>query len=158
MKGHTVDLSHSIKRKRGKNLQNFRSLVPDPLTRKNNQFWNCGDIETRFERDISMHILSVHSIFNPDHTSLIYSGMLHQSFLYILRTNIGSIVNDDLFSATTEPEIAIIIKTHCVTGIEPTLLNDLCCSGEIIPISDRQSGRLNPEHILLTNTQLSSIG
>ena len=66
MKGHTVDFSHRINRKRGKNLQYFRSLIPNPLTRKNNQFWNCGDIETRFERDISMHILSVHSIFNPD--------------------------------------------------------------------------------------------
>ena len=45
MKGHTVDFSHRINRKRGKNLQYFRSLIPNPLTRKNN---NACDVPHQY--------------------------------------------------------------------------------------------------------------
>ena len=100
----------------------------------------------------------MHVVFNSDHTCLVHSGMLHQGFLHILGTNIRSIVNNDLFSASAEPEVTIIIKTHGVTSIQPTLLNGFCRSRRIIPISDRQGGRLHPENPLLTTAQLSSIG
>ena len=67
MKSHTVDLSHRIKRKRGKYLQNFWSLIPNPLTGKRNQFWNCGQIKSRFKGHISVDVSSMHGIFNPKH-------------------------------------------------------------------------------------------
>ena len=51
--------------------------------------------------------------------------MLGQGLLDLHRADVRSVMHDDLLLAPEEPEVAVFVGVHEITGIQPAVTNDL---------------------------------
>ncbi len=80
---------------------------------------------------------SLGRVVDADHTREIDARVLDQRTLDLERTDVGTVVHDDLLLASEEPQVVLVVDANEIAGIEPTVAQDLRSGVGVLPVADR---------------------
>src|SRR5262249_29634802 len=104
--------------------------------------------------DVGAHVFTVDEIMHADDAGAFDGVVLQKSILDLLRTDVRAVVDDDLLLTTAEPEIAVLVYSHHVAGVQPAVADGGGRRLGIVPIAHRVARGLDPDPAFLAGGTL----
>jgi len=132
-------------------------FVADPCARELDQFLAGGALGSLGEGDVGADVLTVDKVMDPDHPGARDAGVLKQGALDLLGADVGAVVDDDLLFAPAEEEVALLIGSHHIAGVEPPVAEGPLGRAWVVPVADGGRGSVDPQAAFAAHRQLLAV-